>query len=205
MLLLSPLIPERCAVHLKAVVGSPGQADNDESRKMCQCAFKILAQQVMKRMRGAVPRTIIELHLYPLDLGTGHLSKPCALGKELPQQSIRILVRAPLPGTMWVCKVDAHLRLFREEAVLSHFGALIVGERAAELGRERPQFSCKGLPDGGGVLGFQRDQQRKPCRPFHQDAERGRVGMAHEQVPSQCPGTVRSATSVGRSSMLTRS
>src|SRR2546422_5204335 len=40
-----------------------------------------------------------------------------------------VLVRAPLPGTMRVRKVDAHLRLLREEAVLAHFLALVVRDR----------------------------------------------------------------------------
>jgi len=38
-------------------------------------------------------------------------------------------------------KVDPHLRLFREEAVLTHFGSLVVREGAAELNRQCPQFA----------------------------------------------------------------
>jgi hypothetical protein len=48
------------------------------------------------------PRTIIEHHLYPLDRGTGHMSKPCAPGKELAQQTIGVLVRPALPRGMGV-------------------------------------------------------------------------------------------------------
>jgi len=42
---------------------------------------------------------------------------------------------------MGMRKVDPHLRLFREEAVLTHFGFLVVREGAAELNRLCPQFA----------------------------------------------------------------
>src|SRR3989449_9309651 len=79
-----------------------------------------------------------------------------------------VLVRAPLPGTMRVRKVDAHLRLLREEAVLAHFLALVVRKRAAELGGQRAQFAREGLPHGGRVLRLQRDQAGKAGGPFPQ-------------------------------------
>lgn len=51
-----------------------------------------------------------------------------ARGKELAEQPIGVLIGAPLPRAMPVRKVDPHLRLLREEAVLAHFGALIIRE-----------------------------------------------------------------------------
>jgi hypothetical protein len=68
-------------------------------------AFKILAQQVVKSMRGAVPvqdlpGPIVEHHVHPLDLRTRQLSKPRAFGKELAQQPVGVLVRASFPGGM---------------------------------------------------------------------------------------------------------
>ena len=43
------------------------------SRKRCQCAFKVLVQQLVKRMGWTVPvedfpRPIVQEHLHPLDL-----------------------------------------------------------------------------------------------------------------------------------------
>src|SRR5437879_1682808 len=88
-------------------------------------AFKILVQQVVKRMSRAVPvqdlpGPIIEPHLHPLDLRAGQLSKPCPLGKELAEQPIGVLVRPSLPGRMWMGKIDSHLRLFRKQPMLPH-------------------------------------------------------------------------------------
>ena len=62
----------------------------------------ILMQQVVKRMRGAMPiqnfpGPIIEQQLHPLDLASRHLREPRPLGKELAQQAIRVLIRASLP------------------------------------------------------------------------------------------------------------
>ena len=87
-------------------------------------AFKVLVQQLVKGMGGAMPiqdfpRPIVEQGLHPLDLGARQPSEPRAFGKELAQQAIGVLVRAPLPGRMRVRKIDAHRRLLREEAMLN--------------------------------------------------------------------------------------
>ena len=84
-------------------------------------------------------------------------------------------------------KIDPHLRLLGEEAVLTHFGSLVVREGAAELSRQGPQFAREGLPHRGRVLGLQRHQHGKPCRPLHQCAKRRGIRMAHEQVPLPMP------------------
>src|SRR5437016_6659605 len=102
-------------------------------RKTSLCAFKVLVQQLAKRMGWAVPGQdfpgpVVEHRLHLLDLFSRELIEPRALGEKLAQQAIGVLVRAPLPGTMWMRKVDAHLRLLREEAVLAHFLALVIGE-----------------------------------------------------------------------------
>lgn len=67
------------------------------------CAFKILAQQVVKGMSWTVPvqnfpRPIVEHRLHAFDLPPRHAIELGAGGKELPQQSICVLVRAPSQG-----------------------------------------------------------------------------------------------------------
>jgi len=62
-----------------------------------QGAFKILVQQVVNRVRGAMPiqnfpGPIIEQPLHPLDLRARHLREPRPLGKELAQQAILVLI-----------------------------------------------------------------------------------------------------------------
>ena len=84
-------------------------------------------------------------------------------------------------------EIDPHFGVFREEAMLAHFWPLVVREGATELGGQRSQFTCKGLPHGGGILGLQRDQHDKPGGPLHQRAERRGIGMAHEQVSLPMP------------------
>ena len=84
-------------------------------------------------------------------------------------------------------KVHAHLRLFREETMLPHFRPLVVGERATQLSRQRPQFAREGLPHRGRVLGFQGYQHSKSRGPLHQRAERRGIGMADQQVALPMP------------------
>ena len=86
-----------------------------------------------------------------------------------------------------MCEVDLNLRLLREETVLAHLLALVVGERAAQLGGQRTQFAREGLPHRGRIPRLQRHQQRKARGPLHQGPKRRRIGMAHEQVPLPVP------------------
>ena len=79
--------------------------------------FKVLAQQLIERMLGAmpvqfVPGPIVEHHLHLLDLGSRQPSESGALGKELAQQAIRVLICPPLPLAMGMRKIDQHLCLF---------------------------------------------------------------------------------------------
>ena len=150
-------------------------------------AFKVLVQQVVKRMRRTVPVQnfpwpIVEHHLYPLDLASRQPREPRPFGEELAQQAVGVLICAPLPGGMRMGKIDPHLGLLGEEAMLTHFGSLVVGEGATKLSRQRPQFAREGLPHRGRVLGLQRHQQGKPRGPLHQGPKCRGIGMAHEQV-----------------------
>src|SRR2546427_7133443 len=139
-------------------------------RKRCLGAFKVLAQQLAKRMGRAVPVqdfawSVVEHRLHLLDLFSRELIEPRARGEKLAQQAIGVLVRSPLPGTMRVRKVDAHLRLLREEAVLAHFLALVVRKRAAGVGGQRAPFARGGPPPGGPGPRPQRDPQGKTSGP----------------------------------------
>lgn len=128
------------------------------------------------------PRAIVEHRLHALDLPPRDVLELGAGGKELAQQSIGVFVGPALPWAMGMRKVNLHLRLLREEPVLTHFWALIIGERAAELRRQRAQLPREGPPDGQRVLGFQRHEQRKPRGPFHQCAQRRGIGVADQQI-----------------------
>jgi hypothetical protein len=145
-------------------------------------------QQLVKGMSRTVPvenfpRPIVEHRLHARDLASRDAIELGAGGKELPQQSVRILVRAPLPGTLRMGKVDLHLRLLREESMFAHVLALVIREGAAGLGGQRPHFTGEGPPHGGRVFSRQRYQQRKSGGALDQRPQRRRVGMADEQVP----------------------
>ena len=152
-----------------------------------QCAFKLLVQQLVKGMCWTVPvqnfpRAIVEHRLHTLDLPPRDVLELGAGGKKLPQQAVRVLVRAPLPGTLGMGEVDLHLGLFGEQPMFPHLLPLVVREGAAELGRQRPDFPREGPPHRGCVFGRQGDQQCKSGGAFHQRAERRRVRMANQQV-----------------------
>ena len=78
-------------------------------RISCQGAFKILVQQLVKSMGGAVPvqdlpRPIVEHYLHPLDLASREPSEPRPFGEELAQQAVGVLIRPSLPGGMGCAK-----------------------------------------------------------------------------------------------------
>lgn len=102
--------------------------------------------------------------------------------KELPQESVGVLVRAPLSGARGISKVDPHLRLLREEPMLPHLLALIVREGAAQLSRQRADFIGKGSPHGRRILHRQRHHQCKPGRALHRRPQCRGTGMVHEQI-----------------------
>lgn len=99
-------------------------------------------------------------------------------------------------------KIHLHLRLVLEVPMLPHLLTLVAHEGAAQLSGQRVDFSCEGPPHGGRILGLQRDQERKPGGAFYQRSQCRHVNMADKQAALQWPGTVRSTTSAGRSSML---
>lgn len=92
-------------------------------------------------------------------------------------------------------KVHAHLRLFREETMFAHFWPLIVREGATQLRRQRPEFARESLPHCGRVLRLQRYQYGKSCGPLTSVPSADALAWPTSKSPSQCPGTVRSATS----------
>lgn len=178
--------------------------------KRCQGAFMVLVQQLVKGMGGAVPvqdlpRPIVEHHLHPLDLASRQSSEPRAFGKDLAQQAIRVLVRPPLPGRMWMRKIDPHLGLFREEAVLAHFRHLVVRERAAELGRQRRSSRAKACRTVAASLAFSGTSMVNRVVRSTSVPSAEALAWPTSKSPSQCPSTVRSATSGGRSSTLIKS
>jgi len=102
-------------------------------------------------------------------------------------------------------EIDAHLRLPREEAVFTHFGPLVVCEQAAELSRQRSEFEPKVCRTVAASFAFRGTSKVNHMVRSTSIPSADALAWPMSKSPSQCPGTVRSATSVGRSSMLIRS
>ena len=99
-------------------------------------------------------------------------SHALALREILPQQAVGVLVGAALPGAMRMRNVDRHLCVLGKEAVLPHFGPLVVGEGTTQLSRQRPQLAREGPTHRGRVL-RQADQDAGLFCPSTFAVERG--------------------------------
>src|SRR5207249_541064 len=85
-----------------------------------------------------------------------------ALGEVLPQQAIRVLVRAALPGALWVAEVDLHVRGDAEGLMVRHLHAPIPGERAAKrLGQLGDLFADR-RDNGRRLLALHLHQESEP-------------------------------------------
>lgn len=66
-----------------------------------------------------------------------------ALGQILPEQAIRVLVDAALPGAVRVGELDRHARVPAELLVRRHLPALVVGQAPRHLGIMRASTRAK--------------------------------------------------------------
>ena len=66
-----------------------------------------------------------------------------ALGQELAQQSVGVLVRPALPRALWIAEIDPQPGCDLQPGVLGQLGALVPGQRSAEmLGQGRDLLSA---------------------------------------------------------------
>ena len=122
-----------------------------------------------------------------LDLTPRELGEVRALREELPEQAIRVLVGAALPGTLRMREVDLDAGRLSEEPVLGHLLAPVVGQRAAHLLRQRTHLAGEGPAHAGRILRLQGHQERGARRALNQGAQgRGRP-PAHQQVAFPVP------------------
>ena len=49
-----------------------------------------------------------------------HLGDVHSLGEVLPEQAVGVLLRTPLPGTLWITEVNLDIRVEAEALVIRH-------------------------------------------------------------------------------------
>src|SRR5437879_9843078 len=90
----------------------------------------------------------------------------------LPEQSVGVLVGAPLPGALWVTKVDLDAGIDGEANVLFHLPALVPSQRATQiLGQGQDLL---GQADAGALgvdAGGQLEEHYKASAPLDQGAD----------------------------------
>ena len=74
------------------------------------------------------------------------------LGKYWPQQAVGVLVGAALPGAVGVTEVDVEVGIDSQLGVLGHLGALVPGQRAAQLLGQRGDRRGDGVAHGLGAV-----------------------------------------------------
>ena len=107
-----------------------------------------------------------------------------------------------VPWTLRMGKVDPPLRLLREEPMLAHLLALIVRQGAAELGGQVRTSRAKARRTAVASFAFNGTNSVNRVVRSTSIPSAEALACPTSKSPSQWPGTVRSATSAGRSSIL---
>ncbi len=92
-------------------------------------------------------RPPVELVCYSIKLVLSNPSQAMSLGEVLAEQSVGVLIAAPLPWTAWVAEIDRQAGVDGEADVASHLRALVPGQRAAQAGGKRHDCFGEGLAD----------------------------------------------------------
>ena len=129
-----------------------------------------------------------------------------ALLEPEPQQPVRVLVRAALPGRVRVTEVHRRVQRELDPFVAGQLDAAVPGDRPAQVMGSSRIRSIIAVATSSAV-----------CRPGRCNRITNRVDRSTKvpiadwlpppmiRSPSQCPGTARSVTSAGRSLIVNAS
>jgi hypothetical protein len=164
-------------------------------------------QVLVKRLGRCLPvkglaRPGVEGQRYRLESILAVSAQVGALREILAQQSVGVLICAPLPRAMRVTKIDGQACVDLQPWVLRHFRSLIPGQRSSELLRQAGDRAEDAVTDGLSAMSGQRrtilqagchtvlchprqvQQHREPRRALHQGADRGTV-QSHDEIAFQ--------------------
>ena len=108
------------------------------------------------RVRYRVPLGSVERGGHGVEVVAGVPAQVGALGKVPAQQAVGVLIRAALPGAMRIAEVDPQSGDDVELSVLRHLGALVPGQRPAQLLGQGHDRCGDRVPDSLGAVSGQR-------------------------------------------------
>src|SRR5258708_1470914 len=106
-----------------------------------------------------------------------------AFREVLPDNSVGILIRSPLPRRVRVGEIHRDIGCEGEGGVLGHLGALVPGDRSAQVRGHVPDGLDDALADRFGVAAVrQRNRDKVPALALHQGSHRGFPRLADHEV-----------------------
>src|SRR5260221_6162634 len=106
-----------------------------------------------------------------------------AFREVLPDNSVGILIRSPLPRRVRVGGIHRDIGCDGEGGVLGHLGALVPGDRSAQVRGHVPDGLDDALADRFGVAAVrQRNRDKVPALALHQGSHRGFPRLADHEV-----------------------
>ena len=99
-----------------------------------------------------LPRPPVELLRDTIEIPLRKDGEIRAVGEVLAEQSVGVLVRAALPGTLGIAEGDRDVGAHRKPVMLHQFETTIPGERGHQSRRQPPDFADQRIHDGGGIL-----------------------------------------------------
>ena len=106
----------------------------------------------------------------------------CALGQELANQAVDVLVTASLPRAMRVAEVNGYTSVLRDLGVLGHLPALVVSHALAHRQRHPIKRCTEALHRRRGRRVAHLHQHQVAAGPFNQCTDRRCIGLAFDQV-----------------------
>ena len=114
--------------------------------------------------------------------GKRNIPEVGAFREILPDEPVRILVRAALPGRIRIGEIYLYLRLFGEELVFTHLRPAIIGETFPEFHGDAGKCFCKLLSYREGILLLEWHNERESRGTFDQGADSALVILAHDEI-----------------------